>query len=199
MVGETLAVHISSVTHPGNFSCQLAQPSVEDLPLLMDKIHSFCSQAEELPCPEELRRGMASLARSREAMWSRAEVVDKDDPVEVMFVDYGTVEHVARSSIRRIPADLVRAPRMTLCCSLHGVESVGKEWDEESAARFRELLACEGSTLEAKVMAVQRSGDARPGAAGPVTFGVTLLNRDSDSNIADVLVSGGYAKRPEVG
>ena len=193
---ESLPVKVTAVISPDNFMCQLAKPSVTELPLLMDKIHDYCTSNSQVISPPVLRVGMACLAMfSNDSHWYRAEVAGiHGKEVSVLFVDYGITDTVDESKIKTIPSDLLALPRLVLPCQLYGVESIGTEWDETSCARFEELVECECFELIVRVMSVQSGSDESTAA----TIIVQLSDKEGLCNISDMLVDGGYAKRPEV-
>ena len=176
--------------------CQLAKPSVTELPLLMDKIHDYCTSRSDVASPADLKVGMACLAMySKDSDWYRAEITGiQGNEVGVLFVDYGTTDTVDESKIKSIPADLLSLPRLVLPCQLYGVESISRDWDETSCARFEELCECENCELTAKVMSMYL--DSKESMFPTIT--IQLMDKDGQCNISDMLVDGGYAKRPEV-
>ena len=193
---ETLLVHVTCVVSPDNFMCQLAEPSITELPLLMDKIHDYCTSNKDIISPTHLRVGMACLAMfSKDSVWYRSEITGiQRSEISVLFVDYGNTDTIDESKIKSIPADLLYLPRLVLPSQLYGVESIGRGWDETSCARFEELCECENSELTVKVMSVQSGSDE---SSVPVIT-VQLIDKDGQCNVSDMLVDGGYTKRPEV-
>ncbi len=195
--GEVLPVYITTVLSPQNFMCQLAEPSVDELPLLMDTIHDYCANSLHESMPTDVEVGMACLAvYSKDNDWYRAEVTEiRDTEIDVFFVDYGNSDTVSRSNIRPIPADLLHLPRLVLPCRLFGVESLGSDdWDEASCSRFLELSECDASELTARVISLQPP-DAD--SALPILT-VQLVDKTRQCDVAEMLVNGGYAKRLEV-
>ena len=193
---DSIPVHITSVVSPDNFMCQLAKPSIAELPLLVDKIHDYCTSDEDIKVVDP-KVGMACLAMSsKDSGWFRAEITGiQESEISVQFVDYGNTDKVDKSKVKSIPADMLSLPRLVIRCRLHGVEPIGREWDDTSCARFEELCYCENCELTAKVMSLQSESG---GTSAPIAV-VQLLDKDGQCSIGDMLVDGGYARRQEVG
>ena len=175
--------------------CQLAKPSTAELPLLMDKIHDYCTSDEDVTILDP-KVGMACLAMSsKDSGWFRAEITGvQESEIAVQFVDYGNTDSVDKSKVKSIPADMLSLPKLVIPCRLHGVDPIGREWDDTSCARFEELLECENCEVTAKVMSLQSNVEG----TSTLTAVVQLLDKDGQWNIGDMLVEGGYARRQEV-
>ena len=186
--GQVMDVYVSTASTPANFWCQPAKCSNDDLPLLMDKIQDFYSSPKSssqhrLVDPQIGRPCVAQF--SDDKVWYRAEVTSfDDDVVNVCFVDYGNTETIPMSEIRPITAELVELPQQAVCCSLSGIEATGgDEYDKASSIRFQELVTYDDSKLF--TMAIETVKDGH--------FQVNL--KDSNMDIAQVLLGGGYAKQ----
>ena len=158
-------MHITSVVSADNFVCQLAQPSVAELPLLMDRIQDYCTSDEDIKNLDP-KVGMVCLAMSsKDSNWFRAEITGvQESEISVQFVDYGNTDRVDKSKLKSIPADMLSLPRLAIPCQLYGVEPIGREWDHQSCARFEELCYCENCELTAKVMSLQSDEEGNFGS-----------------------------------
>ena len=174
--------------------CQLAQPSVAELPLLMDRIQDYCTSDEDIKNLDP-KVGMVCLAMSsKDSNWFRAEITGvQESEMSVQFVDYGNTDRVDKSKLKSIPADMLSLPRLAIPCQLYGVEPIGREWDHQSCARFEELCYCENCELTAKVMSLQSDEE---GTSAPTAV-VQLRDKDGQC-IGGILIDGGYAKRQGV-
>ena len=182
-IGSNTDVCVSVANDPTCFYCQKLVSS-EDLPLLMDSIHEYCSDGGEKLL--EPKVGLPCIAPYTDDAWYRGLVESVDeDKVTVHFVDYGNIEKVKKDQIYKILPEHLELPIQSFKCCLE-VKPLESVWDAASCTRFEELTSVE----EKMVLKVKKVELAENGLISLITCDLEIENK----SVTEALISGGYAK-----
>ncbi|KAK2855944.1 hypothetical protein Q5P01_004679 [Channa striata] len=122
---------------------------LEDLLPIMNKVSIMLDKLPRLmpPLPEaHLVPGTCCLFKSKsENKWCRAEIMKADATLVLNLVDYGYCECLPRedrATLKRLPQELTKLPKVTYPCILRGVRPVGvdEQWSDEAAVFFQQAL-----------------------------------------------------------
>ncbi|XP_051500536.1 tudor domain-containing 6-like [Myxocyprinus asiaticus] len=136
--------HVAVVQHvdsPGKFWIQTRRYA-EEFDQLMDGLGNLYSD----PTSTEglIKRPVAGLlcaAKAQDGVFYRAavyKVIDKK--AEVFFLDYGNTEVVDCFSLRQLPLRFQQLPAMAVKCSLNGIKSRLKHWDDRATLFFSKIV-----------------------------------------------------------
>nr|XP_055041816.1 tudor domain-containing 6 isoform X1 [Misgurnus anguillicaudatus] len=85
--------------------------------------------------------GLLCAAKAQDGVFYRAaiyKVIDKK--ADVYFLDYGNTELVDCCNLRQLPMRFQQLPAVAVKCSLHGVKSKLKHWDEKATMYFLQIV-----------------------------------------------------------
>ncbi|KAM9817533.1 tudor domain-containing protein 1 [Neosynchiropus ocellatus] len=181
-VGTSLSVVVTYIHSPDDIIVQNIENAgfIQDLQLKLRDRCSLASKSNFRPSP-----GTVCCAQfSEDKLWYRAKVLyySSEQHLCVFYIDFGNIEEVHHACLRPIGPDLLSLPVQALSFSLAGVQPVGGNWSEACLLAFRQRLS--NRILKAKIL------DMRNGK--PL---VTLVDHASDpeANVAEMLISAGYA------
>jgi len=182
-VGSIVDVIVTHVESPSHFYCNLVQFS-DDLAAITDTIATKGVLTPALLHPEE---GTYCLARfSVDGEWYRAHVISvKANQAAVQFVDYGNVENVAVSDLKRLEdSQLCTAATQAIKCGLaHMRPFRGSHWSGASCEFLADAIL--DQTLVALIQEVT------PGHAE------MILTTTNDKDVSALLAAAGHAiKQP---
>ena len=131
----TVPAVVSWVVSAQEFYIQL-KDKVPEIEQMTEKLVT----ASEFPACQDFSAGASCAAMfTEDGSWYRAEIMkESGDTAEVLFIDFGNRDTPPKSAIRSLTAELVRVPKLSIKCALHGVESVPKE-DLEAALMEQEV------------------------------------------------------------
>ncbi|XP_051951825.1 tudor domain-containing 6-like [Xyrauchen texanus] len=136
--------HVAVVQHvdsPGKFWIQTLRYA-EEFDQLMDGLRNLYSD----PTSTEglINRPVAGLlcaAKAQDGVFYRAavyKVIDKK--AEVYFLDYGNTEVVDCFRLRQLPLRFQQLPAVAVKCSLNGIKSRLKHWDDRATLLFSKIV-----------------------------------------------------------
>ncbi|XP_061611469.1 tudor domain-containing protein 1 isoform X2 [Phyllopteryx taeniolatus] len=154
---------------------------------LQVNLRQHCSQAS---APQNFRPapGTVCCAQfSEDKQWYRAKVLaySSEKRVCVGYIDFGNSEDVNIDHLKPINSSLLASPMQAMPCGLAGIQPIGESWSEEC------LLALQ-RRVSNRILHVGIEG-AHEGKAL-----VTMIDEASDpqANVAELLISAGYATPP---
>ncbi|KAK7150955.1 hypothetical protein R3I93_012023 [Phoxinus phoxinus] len=136
--------HLAVVQHvdsPGKFWVQ-TQSYADEFDQLMNDLGNLYinpTSAEGLMIKPVV--GLLCAAKAQDGVFYRAavyKVIDKK--AEVYFIDYGNTELVDCFNLRQLPLRFQQLPAVAVKCSLHGIKSRLKHWDERATLFFSKLV-----------------------------------------------------------
>uniref|UniRef100_A0A3P8PUR5 Tudor domain-containing protein 1 n=1 Tax=Astatotilapia calliptera TaxID=8154 RepID=A0A3P8PUR5_ASTCA len=182
-VGDQLSVVVTHFQSP----TELIVQKVENAGLIQDlqlKLREHCSQ---VATPQNFRPAPTTVCCaqfSEDKQWYRAKILaySSEERVCVGYLDFGNSEEVGLGHLRPIASSLLRLPMQAIPCGLAGVQPVGESWPEDC------LLALQ-RRVSNRILHIEIQG-AHGGKAL-----VTMIDESSDpqANIAELLISAGYA------
>ncbi|KFM61406.1 Tudor domain-containing protein 1, partial [Stegodyphus mimosarum] len=134
--------YITVVNSPQDFYIQLS--SCEDsLADLSSKLSDVCEAMTDSkttvqnPCV-----GLACCAKfSEDNNWYRAEILNlTDTTASVLFVDYGNVDDVPKTSLKILTEEYLQIPPYAIKCKLNGIVPVTEQWSEEAVTTFQDMV-----------------------------------------------------------
>ncbi|XP_042633931.1 tudor domain-containing 6-like isoform X1 [Cyprinus carpio] len=136
--------HVAVVQHvesPGKFWIQTQQYADEFSQLMngLGNLYGDPTSTEGL-----IRKpvvGLLCAAKAQDGVFYRAaiyKVIDKT--AEVYFLDYGNTELVDCFNLRQLPLRFQQLPAVAIKCSLYGIKSRLKHWDERATLFFSKLV-----------------------------------------------------------
>ncbi|XP_051510328.1 tudor domain-containing 6-like [Myxocyprinus asiaticus] len=136
--------HVAVVQHvdsPGKFWIQ-TQRYAEEFDQLMDGLGNLYSDPTST---EGLIRkpvvGLLCAAKAQDGVFYRAAVYKVlDKKAEVYFLDYGNTELVDCLNLRQLPLRFQQLPAVAVKCSLYGIKSRLKHWDERATLFFSKIV-----------------------------------------------------------
>ncbi|XP_040922770.1 tudor domain-containing protein 1 [Toxotes jaculatrix] len=182
-LGDSFSVVVTRIQSPNEFIVQKVENAgvIHELQL---KLREHCCQ---VPAPHTFRPapGTVCCAQfSEDKQWYRAKVLayPSEERVCVGYLDYGNSEEVDLGHLRPISASLLALPMQAMPCGLAGVQPVDDRWSEDC------LLALQ-RRVSNRILRVEIQG-AHEGKAL-----VAMIDDASDpqANIAELLISAGYA------
>nr|XP_057927052.1 tudor domain-containing 6 isoform X2 [Doryrhamphus excisus] len=142
LTGAVETVVVTEVTNPQRVFCQLKVFS-QELKKLSEQITQRCS-GRMVGCsvgPEMI--GFPCAARGSDGRWYRSvlqQVLQENNLVEVLNVDYGTKQFVQMDNVRPLAPEFFRMPVVTYVCSLHGIIDKGIGWTSTQVDYLKTLL-----------------------------------------------------------
>ncbi|XP_072229012.1 tudor domain-containing protein 1 [Leuresthes tenuis] len=182
-VGDQLSILVTHFQSPDDLIVQKVENAgiIQDLQL---KLREHCSQ---VAAPQNFRPapGTVCCAQfSEDKQWYRAKVLaySSEEGVCVGYLDFGNSEEVDLHCLRPISTSLLAPPMQAVPCGLAGVQPVGGSWSEECLLALRRRVSN-------RILRIDIQG-AHDGKAL-----VTMIDEASDpqANIAELLISAGYA------
>ncbi|XP_054618266.1 tudor domain-containing 6 isoform X2 [Dunckerocampus dactyliophorus] len=142
LTGAVETVVVTEVTNPQRVFCQLKVFS-QELKKLSEQITQRCSgrMASCSVGPEMI--GFPCAARGSDGRWYRSvlqQVLQANNLVEVLNVDYGTKQFVQIENVRPLAPEFFRMPVVTYVCSLHGIIDKGVGWTSTQIDYLKTLL-----------------------------------------------------------
>ncbi|XP_051954475.1 tudor domain-containing 6 [Xyrauchen texanus] len=186
--------HVAVVQHvdsPGKFWIQ-TQRYAEEFDQLMDGLGNMYSDSTS---KEGLIRkpvvGLLCAAKAQDGAFYRAAVFKVlDKKAEVYFLDYGNTELVDCLNLRQLPLRFQQLPAVAVKCSLYGIKSKLKHWDERATLFFSKIV--EDKILEVHVQDKYQDSHIvqimDPSLDGENDVSKLLCNADfaeSENNIVD--------------
>lgn len=113
--------HIDSLSEL--YICRTDEHLTTELFHLMVKLNDC---ANSLPCLDNSAVGSVCAAQfSKDGTWYRARVVEKHNPATciVQFVDYGNLEEIRVSDLKKIDSSMTKLTAQAVRCCLYGYES----------------------------------------------------------------------------
>ncbi|XP_047464892.1 tudor domain-containing protein 1 isoform X2 [Mugil cephalus] len=182
-VGDRVLVVVTHLQSPDELVVQKVKNAgvIQDLQL---KLREHCAQVE---APQNFRPapGTVCCAQfSEDRQWYRAKILaySSGERVCVGYLDFGNSEEVDLGHLRPISASLLALPMQAMPCVLAGVQPVGESWSKDC------LLALQ-RRVSNRILQIEIQG-AHGGKAS-----VAMIDEASDpqANIAELLISAGYA------
>uniref|UniRef100_A0A672JGL6 Tudor domain containing 1 n=1 Tax=Salarias fasciatus TaxID=181472 RepID=A0A672JGL6_SALFA len=183
-VGDRLSVVVIHFQSPTDFIVQ----KVENAKLIQDlqlKLREHCSQ---VAAPKNFRPAPGTVCCAQfteDKQWYRATVLaySSEERVCVGYIDFGNSEDVDLSHLCPISAALLELPMQAIPCGL-----AGKNWSEECVVALRLLVSN-------RILHVEILGEHNRKLL------VSMVDETSDpqANMAEVLISAGYAAAAAVG
>ncbi|KAK2884039.1 hypothetical protein QQF64_016125 [Cirrhinus molitorella] len=136
--------HMAVVQHvesPGKFWIQTQQYADEFNQLMngLGNLYSDPTSTEGLVRKPVV--GLLCAAKAQDGVFYRAaiyKIIDKK--AEVYFLDYGNTEFVDCFNLRQLPLRFQQLPAVAVKCSLYGIKSRLKHWDERATLFFSRLV-----------------------------------------------------------
>ncbi|XP_053721681.1 tudor domain-containing protein 1 isoform X2 [Synchiropus splendidus] len=182
-VGTSLSVVVTHIHSPDDIIVQ----NIENAGLIQDlqlQLRDHCSLASNTPNFRPSPGTVCCAQFSEDKLWYRAKILyySSEEHLCVFYIDFGNIEEVHQACLRPIGPDLLSLPVQALSFSLAGVQPVGGRWSEASLLAFQQRLS--NRILNAKILDVHNGKPL-----------VTLTDHASDpeANIAEMLISAGYA------
>ncbi|XP_069757871.1 putative ATP-dependent RNA helicase TDRD12 isoform X4 [Narcine bancroftii] len=157
--GSYHSVKISEFSTPKCFYLQLIT-NQEKLGALEDEINQKATEKQDgilnsfMPTLGDICLAFSATKKR----WCRVRILSADDSnknYHVFFVDIGSYGWISLNSIQPLMRDALALPFQAICCSLFGVEPVGKNWNPE----IKELIwtIFKDKELQAKVIEQSRN------------------------------------------
>ncbi|KAI6660436.1 Tudor domain-containing protein 1 isoform X7 [Oopsacas minuta] len=184
---STSEVLVSHLDSPSNFYVQFAN-SHSQLQYLSDQInqhYSCLTEAQDKDItPTSIVHGAICCTRfAQDNLWYRGKVLDViQDDVIIQYVDYGNTETKSVSEIKLMHPNFYVLPAQAIKCSLLEVTAKDDEWSIEASQLFQSLTF--NKLLLCTFMDKPDSG----------IFYVSLIDPQSNVNIAQVLINSQYAR-----
>ncbi|XP_038063812.1 tudor domain-containing protein 5-like isoform X2 [Patiria miniata] len=194
-VREYIEVYVATVFTPHRISIQLKEKRRNDaLDNLMDDLESIYAYPEgnKYEFPESMVAvGQVCCALYlSDNNWHRGLItgIPNVDFIEVLYVDYGTVANVTRSSLRLLKSCFLRLPIQAYNGRLAYIAPVEDKWTKESRDLLLSLTA--GKPLIAMITEIQND---------QLYLLLSDTSTEEDVHINDALVEAGLARfaRPE--
>ncbi|CAJ1077281.1 tudor domain-containing protein 6 [Xyrichtys novacula] len=140
--GTVETVTVTDVTNPQRIFCQLKVFS-QEFRKLSEQITQSCEgrMSKCLVGPEMV--GFPCAARGSDGRWYRSvlqQVLQANQVVEVLNVDYGKKQFVHLENVRPLATEFFRMPVVTYNCSLHGIIDKGVGWSANQIDYLKSLL-----------------------------------------------------------
>ena len=140
------SIYISHVENPGHIFCQLSE-FCDELDALMSRIDSYY----EVECVEDMIESTESLSLGSPCVakyqndngWYRAvveKIVDLNN-LTVRFVDYGNVQSVSLTDIRKTKKEFCSLPAQALQCFVALVDYNSDSWSSEQNEEYDNRVA----------------------------------------------------------
>ncbi|XP_072018279.1 RING finger protein 17-like [Amphiura filiformis] len=146
--GESISATISHINNPGSFYVQELGDDLEYLLSMMKDLQEQYKKREQerwgILCPQI---GMICVAKFElDSQWYRAQIIGLPGKqlVELVYVDYGNLDTVHCSNLRKVTNQFLKLPVQALPCSLADVEPMedpADGWPQQVAGAFFELVA----------------------------------------------------------
>ncbi|KAM9425851.1 tudor domain-containing protein 1 [Pholidichthys leucotaenia] len=181
--GDKLVVVVTHFQSPIELVVQKVDNAgvIQDLQL---KLREHCSQ---VPAQQNFRPapGTVCCAQfSEDKQWYRAKVLaySSEERICVGYLDFGNSEEVDLGHLRPISASLLALPNQAIRCGLAGVQPVEKNWSEDCLFVLQQRVSN-------RILCIEIHGADNGKAL------VTMIDEASDpqANIAELLISAGYA------
>lgn len=136
--------HLAVVQHvdsPGKFWVQTQSYADEFDQLMNDLGNLYINPTSAEGLIRKPVVGLLCAAKAQDGVFYRAavyKVIDKK--AEVYFLDYGNTELVDCFNLRQLPLRFQQLPAVAVKCSLHGIKSKLKHWDERATLFFSKLV-----------------------------------------------------------
>ncbi|XDV41537.1 hypothetical protein PO909_010397 [Leuciscus waleckii] len=136
--------HLAVVQHvdnPGKFWVQTQSHADEFDQLMNDLGNLYINPTSAEGLIRKPVVGLLCAAKAQDGVFYRAavyKVIDKK--AEVYFLDYGNTELVDCLNLRQLPLRFQQLPAVAVKCSLHGIKSRLKHWDERATLFFSKLV-----------------------------------------------------------
>eukprot|EP00118_Oscarella_pearsei_P013591 m.109884 g.109884 ORF g.109884 m.109884 type:complete len:288 (+) comp37375_c0_seq1:817-1680(+) len=122
-VGQEYPLLISFLENPQQFWCQLAA-NAKSMEALTEQLQD-AYQSGRAPSAM-LKLGTACVAKfAADDTWYRA-VVEQENPLRVLFVDFGNSDDVRHEVVKEIRPEFLSLPAQAFCCHLKGVAAEKK-------------------------------------------------------------------------
>ncbi|XP_034430715.1 RING finger protein 17 isoform X2 [Hippoglossus hippoglossus] len=177
---------VSHINNPADFYIQLVD-NMESL-LLSVKLQN-CYNATSVAGQDDLNIycpsiGQACVARYDDKLWYRAQVMGHPGGrnVEVRFVDFGNIQILSVSDLRKMKDEFFALPSMAIHCCLSGVTPLdGETWSNTCTNRFISLA-------HEKLVSIVATG--RRHKSGPLSVKMFECSLNGpQTNIAELLVN----------
>ncbi|XP_016351906.1 tudor domain-containing 6 isoform X1 [Sinocyclocheilus anshuiensis] len=136
--------HVAVVQHvesPGKFWIQTQRYADEFNQLMNGLGNLYSDPTSTVGLIRKPVVGLLCAAKAQDGVFYRAsiyKVIDKT--AEVYFLDYGNTELVDRFNLRQLPLRFQQLPAVAVKCSLYGIKSRLKHWDERATLFFSKLV-----------------------------------------------------------
>ncbi|XP_062258691.1 RING finger protein 17 [Platichthys flesus] len=185
-INRALNAVVSHINNPADFYIQLVD-NMESL-LLSVKLQD-CYNATSVAGQDDLNIycpsiGQACVARYDDKLWYRAQVMGHPGGrnVEVRFVDFGNIQILSVSDLRKMKDEFFALPSMAIHCCLSDVTPLnGETWSDTCTNRFISLA-------HEKLVSIVKTG--RRHRTGPLSVRLFECSLDGpQTNIAELLVN----------
>lgn len=196
-----IPVYVSAVANPQIFWVQAVKTKEHiELDQLTEKLCEYYKTNPDADVPpnfSDIKVGLICATYfEQDRRWYRTEIADilsineetvNETTIDLYFLDYGESSYQKVKNIRMIPSKFLELKFQAIECGLSNVKPIDDIWSEESVSFFEEITRVgQWYTLMARVDS--ESEDGRPN--------LTLIdvNSEEDINIADRMVSSGFAQ-----
>ncbi|KAK3913583.1 Tudor domain-containing protein 5 [Frankliniella fusca] len=184
--GQYIELRVAEVYNPQKFWIMLRKSTIT-LNQLMDELQDFYhDHGAKYVMPDcTIKEGQSCVA-IYDSEWHRAVIKTVGEPVEVVYVDYGTVSKCPRKDLRFIHKDFAVLPKQAIRSSLSGIQPpIGcQRFTKEASYAFLNLV------LEKELIGLIHKLDLEE-----PYFELFLIdtNGETDVHLNDVLVGEGHA------
>ncbi|XP_077529171.1 tudor domain-containing protein 1-like [Haemaphysalis longicornis] len=142
---DTILIRLSVIVNPTEFYAIVhAEDDWEKTMEDMQKCLASCAMSSSPPMVDEIKEGTFWTCRfNPDGNWYRVRVMksaseDRNQLVQVQFVDYGNCTLASLSNLRPLPSHLAALPAcaVRMALSLVAPRDVGGEWDREAIEFF---------------------------------------------------------------
>ncbi|XP_062270369.1 tudor domain-containing protein 1 isoform X1 [Platichthys flesus] len=182
-VGDSFFVVVIDFRSPTDIILQKVEHAgvIQELQL---NLREYCAQ---VPAPQNFRPAPGTVCCAQfteDKQWYRAKVLayPSEERVCVGYVDFGNSEEVELGHLRPISTSLLALPMQAMPCGLAGVQPVGESWSDDCLLALRRRVSNRILRVE-----IQRADKGKASVA--------IIDEASDpqANIAELLISAGYA------
>ncbi|XP_060951274.1 tudor domain-containing protein 1 [Limanda limanda] len=182
-VGDSFFVVVIDSRSPTDLIVQKVEHAgvIQELQL---NLREYCAH---VPAPQNFRPAPGTVCCAQfteDKQWYRAKVLayPSEERVCVGYVDFGNSEEVELGHLRPISTSLLALPMQAMPCGLAGVQPVEESWSDDCLLALRRRVSNRILRIEIQ--------SADQGKAS-----VAILDEASDpqANIAELLISAGYA------
>ncbi|XP_061160493.1 tudor domain-containing protein 1 isoform X1 [Syngnathus typhle] len=187
-VGDSFSAMLTHFLSPNHMIVQKLD-NTGDIQELQLNLRQHCSQ---IAASQNFRPAPGSVCCAQfsvDQQWYRAKVLayTSEERICVGYIDYGNSEDVHINCLRPISSSLLALPMQGIPCALAGIQPIGESWSEKA------LLVLQRKASN-RILAVEIKGSHK----GKALVVMVDCSSDVQCNIAELLVTAGYASRAPV-